>query len=200
LSQRWVKLLLGLGNPGWEYQWTRHNIGFLFIDAIIHKYGLKVETNNAICWWAKAEIAHQHVILAKPLTYMNLSGQAASWLLSQHSLSPDQMLIIHDDLDLPWGRLKLIEKGGSGGHKGVISIQEMLGTKDIPRLKIGIGRPPAGTDTVSYVLGDFSPLEREQLNFILEQAIRAVEMALTEGLAKAMSVFNKRNLLEAPSL
>ena len=195
-----LKLLLGLGNPGWEYQWTRHNIGFLFIDAIVHKYSLKVETNNSICWWAKTEIARQPVILAKPLTYMNLSGRAASWLLSQCCLTPNQLLIIHDDLDLPWGRLKLIEKGGSGGHKGVISVQQMLGTKNIPRLKIGIGRPPAGIDTVSYVLGEFSPVEKEQLNFILDQAIRAVEIVLTEGLAKAMSVFNKRNLLETSSL
>jgi len=191
-----LKILLGLGNPGSEYQWTRHNIGFLFIDAITHKYGIKTATNNSLCWWAKVEIAHQSIILAKPLTYMNLSGQAASWLLSHYSLSPHQLLIIHDDLDLPWGRLKLVEKGGSGGHKGVVSVQEMLETKNIPRLKIGIGRPPAGTDIVSYVLGEFSPQEKEQLNLILDQAIKAVEMALSEGLSKAMSVFNKRNLCD----
>jgi len=188
-----LKLLLGLGNPGKEYKWTRHNIGFVFLDRIASKYGLKKEKVNSFTWWGQVEIGGQEVLLAKPLTFMNLSGQAAAWLISHFQLLPSQMLIIHDDLDIPWGKFKLVRKGGAGGHKGVLSVQTHLGTIDIPRLKIGIGRTPG--DTVNYVLGQFTESEREELEIIMEYVEKALELCLTEGLSKAMSICNAKDFI-----
>lgn len=188
-----LKLLLGLGNPGREYKWTRHNIGFIFIDRIASRYPFKKEGVNHLTWWGKVDIGAQEVLLAKPLTFMNLSGQAATWLISHFRLLPSQILIIHDDLDIPWGKFKLVRKGGAGGHKGVLSVQTHLGTIDIPRLKIGIGR--ASSDTVNYVLGQFTNIEREELEIIMKYAEKAVEVSLTEGLDKAMSIFNAKDFI-----
>jgi len=189
-----IKILVGLGNPGLKYQWTRHNFGFLVIDKLISAYPLKEETRNGLVWWGKINIAHQEVIVAKPLTFMNLSGEAVRWLSFGFKIPPCQVLIIHDDLDLDWGRIKLVKEGGPGGHKGVISIQTLLGTKRIPRLKIGIGRP-FSESTIDYVLSEFSPKEKEDLGIILNQAQSAIETILKEGLNKAMSIFNVKNSL-----
>ena len=194
MPEEQVKILVGLGNPGLKYQWTRHNFGFLVIDKLISAYPLKEETQNGLVWWGKINIAHQEVIVAKPLTFMNLSGEAVRWLSFGFKIPPCHVLIIHDDLDLDWGRIKLVKEGGPGGHKGVISIQTLLGTKRIPRLKIGIGRP-FSESTIDYVLSEFSPKEKEDLGIILNQAQSAIETILKEGLNKAMSIFNVKNSL-----
>jgi len=186
-----LKLLLGLGNPGKEYRWTRHNIGFIFIDRIVSRYPLKKEAVNHFTWWGKVDIDDSEILLAKPLTFMNLSGQAVAWLVSHFQLLPSQILLIHDDLDISWGRLKLVRKGGAGGHKGVLSVQTYLGTTEIPRLKIGIGQ--ALSDAVDYVLGEFTDVEKRELELIMNYAEKAVKVTLTEGLDKAMSIFNVKD-------
>ena len=194
MPEEQVKILVGLGNPGLKYQWTRHNFGFLVIDKLISTHPLKEEAKNNLVWWGKIDIAQQQIIVAKPLTFMNLSGRAVKWLNFYFKVFPCQILIIHDDLDLDWGRIKLVKEGGPGGHKGVISIQTLLGTKRIPRLKIGIGRPVLEC-TIDYVLSEFSPKEKEDLGIILNQAQSAIETILKEGLNKAMSIFNVKNSL-----
>ncbi len=195
-----IRLLLGLGNPGRKYRFTRHNIGYLVIDRLLSEVTVEASSENSLCWWAKVEFARQSLILAKPLTYMNLSGEAALWLANHFSVSPFQTMLIHDDLDLPWGRLKLIKKGGSGGHKGVLSVQQSLQTTEIPRLKIGIGRPVLPENVIDYVLTEFSPSEKKTLDLILSTAINAIKTALETNLERAMSTFNKKDLLPLQAL
>jgi len=190
-----IKLLLGLGNPGNAYFKTRHNMGFMAIDSLISLYGLKEENENSLTWWGKTEIKTHEIIVAKPLTFMNLSGEAALWLMSYFKISPSQILIIHDDMDISWGKIKIVKGGGSGGHKGVSSIQDYLKTKNIPRLKIGIGRPPT-KNAINYVLSEFSSKEKEELKIIFKQVCIALTKIITEGLEKAMSFFNSKNLLK----
>ena len=194
MPEEQIKILVGLGNPRLKYQWTRHNLGFLAIDKLISIHPLKEETKNNLVWWGKIDVAQQEIIVAKPLTFMNLSGEAVKWLNFYFKVLPCQILIIHDDLDLPWGRIKLVKEGGPGGHKGVISIQTSLGTREIPRLKIGIGRPVLES-TIDYVLSEFSPKEKEDLEIILNGVHSLIETVLKEGLNKAMSIFNVKNSL-----
>ncbi|MDL1965145.1 MAG: aminoacyl-tRNA hydrolase [Candidatus Desulfofervidus auxilii] len=194
MPEEQIKILVGLGNPGLKFQWTRHNVGFLVIDKLISTHPLKEETKNNSVWWGRIDIAQQQIIVAKPLTFMNLGGEAVKWLSFHFKVPPCQILIIHDDLDLPWGRIKLVKEGGPGGHKGVISIQTLLGTKRIPRLKIGIGRP-FSESTIDYVLSEFSPKEKEDLGIILNQVQSVIETVLKEGLNKAMSISNVKNSL-----
>ncbi|HDD35526.1 MAG TPA: aminoacyl-tRNA hydrolase, partial [Candidatus Desulfofervidus auxilii] len=173
-----IKLLLGLGNPGNVYQATRHNIGFMVIDSLISFYGLKETRKHPLIWIGKTVIENHEVIVAKPLTFMNLSGKAVLWLKSKYEILPCEMLIVHDDMDIPWGRLKLVRRGGAGGHKGVLSIHSLLRTQDIPRLKIGIGRPNT-EDAIDYVLSEFSPFEKKQLRILLEEACNAIVKTIT---------------------
>jgi PTH1 family peptidyl-tRNA hydrolase len=163
-----VKLIVGLGNPGGRYHATRHNVGFLVIDAlaVAHRMALRKELPTA--QYGEGAIGIQRVVLAKPLTYMNVSGAAVAALTTHFSIPPDDLLVIHDDLDLVLGRIKLKTKGGDAGHYGVRSVIEHLGTGHFTRLRIGIGRPPTKEDIVSYVL---SPFAREELP-LLEETVR----------------------------
>jgi len=183
-------LLIGLGNPGREYRDNRHNIGFMMIDRLIVRLnarGLKVQSKAIV---TTATYEDRKLILAKPQTYMNLSGQSIQGLVHFYKLPVENMLVAFDDLDLPFGTIRLRPGGGAGGQKGFASAIEKLGTKDIARLRLGIGRPPGRMDPSAYVLQDFS---REEMKILSEIVDRAADAALTfvvDGLNKAMNKYN----------
>ena len=183
------KLIVGLGNPGRKYAHNRHNVGFQCLDRLAQAHGLSFTQRRAKAALALGKIADVGVVLARPLTYMNLSGQAVRPLVSFYKLSLEDILVIQDDLDLPLGTTRLRPEGGSGGHKGMRSIIEALGSQAFPRLRVGIGRPP-GNDAVSYVLSDFTADEQITLESVYERAVAAVELFLREGIEAAMNAYN----------
>ncbi|MBC8249886.1 MAG: aminoacyl-tRNA hydrolase [Anaerolineales bacterium] len=183
------KLIVGLGNPGRKYAGNRHNIGFQCLDRLAEAWGLSFSRRKHKALLAQGEIAGLKVILAKPQTFMNLSGDAVERLARFYKLPPENILVIYDDLDLPLGRVRLRPEGGSGGHKGMKSIVEHLGTNGFPRLRVGIGRPTHG-DPVDYVLDDFAPDEQIAIEEAYERVVSTVELWLTEGIATAMNRYN----------
>ncbi|MDN5346481.1 MAG: peptidyl-tRNA hydrolase, family [Clostridia bacterium] len=189
--RRQVKLVVGLGNPGTQYETTRHNAGFIALDLLADDLGIEVGQEKHQALMGSGLVAGNKVLLAKPLTYMNRSGEAVGRIARWYNLAPEDIIIIHDDLDLPPGRLRLRGRGGSGGHRGVSSIIEALGTEKIVRVKIGIGRPPAGIDPVDYVLQPFSVTDWEQIRPILLKAAAAARFILEgHSLEEAMNIFN----------
>ena len=182
-------LIVGLGNPGRKYRGNRHNIGFMALDALAAAY--KIESskvqNKAIV--GNGRIQSQNVIIAKPQTYMNSSGDAVGPLARYYKVSPENVLIIYDELDLPFGTIRLREKGGAGGHNGMKSIINHLG-QDFPRVRLGIGRPPGQMPVPAYVLQDFGKDDLPLLDDVLAEAIRAIETYLREGIQLAMSRHN----------
>jgi PTH1 family peptidyl-tRNA hydrolase len=183
------KLIVGLGNPGRKYAQNRHNVGFQCLDRLAKAHDLSFTRRRAKASLTLGKIADVGVVLARPLTYMNLSGQAVRQLVSFYKLSLEDTLVIYDDLDLPLGTIRLRPEGGSGGHKGMRSIIEALGSQAFPRLRVGIGRPP-GDDAVSYVLSDFTADEQITLESVYEKVVSAVELFLREGIEAAMNVYN----------
>jgi PTH1 family peptidyl-tRNA hydrolase len=183
-------LLIGLGNPGREYRDNRHNVGFMLIDRLIVRLnarGMKVQSKAIV---TTATYEDRKLILAKPQTYMNLSGQSAQGLLNFYKIPVENMLVAHDDLDLPFGTIRIRPGGGPGGQKGMASTIERLGTKEFPRLRIGIGRPPGRMDPAAYVLQDFSRDEMKTLSEIVDRAAEAALTFVTDGLNKAMNKYN----------
>ena len=183
------KLIVGLGNPGRKYAGNRHSVGFQCLDRLAEAWGLPFSRRKHKALLAQGEIAGLKVILAKPQTFMNLSGDAVERLARFYKLPPENILVIYDDLDLPLGRVRLRPEGGSGGHKGMKSIVEHLGTNGFPRLRVGIGRPTHG-DPVDYVLDDFAPDEQIAIEEAYERVVSTVELWLTEGIATAMNRYN----------
>jgi PTH1 family peptidyl-tRNA hydrolase len=190
------KLIVGLGNPGRKYAHNRHNVGSQCLDRLAQAHGLSFGSRilsrkgrRAKASLAPGKIADIEVVLAKPLTYMNLSGQAVKQLTSFYGLSLEDILVIHDDLDLSLGTIRLRPEGGSGGHKGILSIIEALGSQSFPRLRVGIGRPP-GNDAVSYVLSDFTGDEQIVLENVYERVVAAAKLFLREGIEAAMNAYN----------
>jgi len=175
-----VFLILGLGNPGPQYQYTRHNVGFLALDALAEKYGVRLSKHNLNALWGQGSIGQETVLLAKPMTYMNESGLAAKSLLRKCNLQADRMIVLHDEIDLPLGKIKLKCKGGDAGQKGVRSIIQRLGDDEFARIRIGVGRPEDRKDIVDYVLSPFERDENETLSMVLEQAVAKVEDILKE--------------------
>lgn len=183
-------LIVGLGNPGPQYARTRHNVGWEVLDGLAKRHGLQFRTKQARAEIARGNIAGRPVILAKPQTFMNLSGQAVRGLVQFYKLPLTQVLIIHDELDLPLGTIRLRERGSAAGHNGLTSIIQQLGTPNVPRLRVGIERPPVPGDQVHWVLGHFSAAERAELAPALETAADAAETWLRDGIALAMNRFN----------
>ena len=190
---RGAKFIVGLGNPGPKYAHHRHNVGFQCLDRLAQVYGLRFQRRQAKAILANGEISGVKVALVKPLTYVNLSGEAVGTLAYSYGIPLADILVIHDDLDLPLGMIRLRAGGSSGGHKGVRSIIEHLGSQDFPRLRIGIGRPVDG-DVVSYVLSDFTPEEKTIMEDAYRRAVAAVECFLTQGIVAAMNRYNRRDL------
>ncbi|OGR25732.1 MAG: aminoacyl-tRNA hydrolase [Desulfuromonadaceae bacterium GWB2_53_15] len=188
-------VIVGLGNPGPKYQWTRHNAGFLFLDRLAHLENISINRKNFSGLAGEWNHNGIRTILLKPQTFMNLSGQAVMQALQFYKLPMSQLIVAHDELDLPFGTVRLKQGGGHGGHNGLRSIMEQLGKGDFIRLRVGIGRPPHG-DTVNYVLGNIPPDHMEVLPRVLDGGLEMLEMLLDEGLPKAMSLYNNRNFLE----
>ncbi len=185
-----VYLVVGLGNPGREYRNTRHNMGFLALDHLAAHWSitaLKVQGKAII---STAQYAGNKVILAKPQTYMNLSGQAVSALMNFYKVPLEHLLVIHDDVDIPFGTIRIRPGGGFGGQKGVGSIIEKLGTQEFARMRLGVGRPPGQMDTANYVLQSFSKEDEEFLQSVFAKSDEAVETFIAEGLNTAMNRFN----------
>ncbi|GJQ53060.1 MAG: peptidyl-tRNA hydrolase [Anaerolineaceae bacterium] len=183
-------LLIGLGNPGREYANTRHNFGFMAIDRLavrLNARGMKVQS-KAIVMDSKYE--DHKLILAKPQTYMNLSGQSVQGLAHFYKIPNENLMILSDDLDLPFGTIRIRASGGPGGQRGLSSILEKLGTKDIPRMRLGIGRPPSRMDPADYVLQNFSRDDLKSLSELLDRAADAALEFVTNGLTAAMNKFN----------
>jgi PTH1 family peptidyl-tRNA hydrolase len=183
-------LLIGLGNPGREYRDNRHNVGFMLIDRLavrLDARGMKVQSKAIVTTAAYQE---RKLILAKPQTYMNLSGHSAQGLLNFYKVPVENMIVAHDDLDLPFGTIRIRPKGGPGGQKGMASTIEQLGTNGFPRLRIGIGRPPGRMDPSAYVLQNFSKDEFKNLSEIIDRAADAALEFVVNGVNAAMNKYN----------
>lgn len=183
-------LIAGLGNPGREYRKNRHNIGFLLMDRLAERYDESFSRFESRALIIKFKYMHHRIILAKPQTFMNNSGQSVSSLVRFYKVPLDRLIIAYDDVDLPLGKIRMRPTGGSGGHRGMKSIIERLGTEDFPRLRIGIGRPPGRMEAADYVLQDFGKEELSQLTDILDSSIEAILTFITNGIDEAMNQFN----------
>jgi peptidyl-tRNA hydrolase, PTH1 family len=190
------QLIVGLGNPEPKYNQTRHNIGFEAVDALAKTWQISWSENRRFqAFMGEGRGANgDKVRLLKPLTYMNRSGQAIRSATDWYKLPPESTLIIYDDMDLSVGRLRLRLSGSAGGHNGMKSAIAHLGTQNFPRLRIGIGKSRADKDSVSHVLGKFSPEETQMMSEVLQLVVDAVELALKQGVEKAMSLYNNRTI------
>ena len=184
-------LIVGLGNPGRKYVNNRHNVGFRCLDDLASAHGLRFNRRYNRASIALGPILRRSVILAKPRTFMNNSGHPVSALVRFYRVPLDRLLVVHDDLDLPLGTTRMRPSGGTGGHRGMQSIINQLGSREFPRLRIGIGRPPGRMDPADYVLQDFSGDEELVLERTLDQARAAIETWLTEGVEEAMTHYNR---------
>ena len=183
-------LIVGLGNPGLEYSATRHNVGFLLLERLAEKHRLRFTGKRGKSLVARGSLNGHDVALAKPQTFMNLSGEAVRELLRIYGLPPKGLLVIYDDVDLPLGTIRLREQGGPGTHNGMRSIVDELGRTDFPRLRIGVGTPTNGQNLADYVLGHPTPEERAILDESLGRALEAVETVVRRGVGAAMNAYN----------
>lgn len=185
------KVIAGLGNPGARYARSRHNVGFQCVDALAGAHGLAFSMEPRLhAQIAQGSIAGVPVLLVKPMTYMNLSGKAVQAVLHYYRRTPADLLVVYDDLDLPVGRVRMRPAGGSGGHKGMQSIIQALGTEEFARLRIGIGRPTAG-DPADYVLQDFTLDEAVEIARVVDRAVEAIRLWLQGNLDAAMNLVNR---------
>jgi PTH1 family peptidyl-tRNA hydrolase len=186
-------MVVGLGNPGPRYADTRHNAGRLAVDHLARRHAVAIGSVKFNARFGQLRLDSQRLLLVLPQTYMNQSGQAVAPLARFYQVRPERILTVYDDLDLPLGRLRLRAEGGAGGHNGVASLIQALGTPAFPRLRLGIGRPPAGWEGVDYVLGRFTEDERGVIDACLPEAADAMECAAREGITAAMNRFNRRD-------
>ena len=193
-----MKLIVGLGNPGRKYEKNRHNIGFMCLKHFARRHRIRFDKKQGKARIGSGEVAGSKVIVARPQTYINLSGQAVGRLVRKFNISLDNLLVIHDDLDLPLGKIRIRRGGGSAGHKGVESIAAELGSQDLLRIRVGIGRPIIATDSteiseadiITYVLSDFTPDEKQTITRVIPRVSEAILCLLTEGLTAAMNRYN----------
>lgn len=185
-----MHLIVGLGNPGRDYAWTRHNLGWQVVSLLAEDWRIPLSKKSLEAVWGQGRVGGETVILAQPTTFMNLSGQAVSLLLSYFKLSPENLVVVHDDLDVPLWRLKIVERGGAGGHRGIASINSRLHTEEFIRVKLGIGRPPPLMPTENYVLSHFPADEAENVARLIERAAAAVDCLVQEGLPAAQNKFH----------
>ncbi|MHA7133402.1 aminoacyl-tRNA hydrolase [Oerskovia turbata] len=196
-DQPW--LVVGLGNPGPTYAGNRHNVGHMVLDVLAARAGATFSAHKARAAVAEARLGvlpggapGPRVLLAKPSTYMNTSGGPVAGLAQYFGIDPDHVVVVHDEVDIPFGDVKLKASGGEGGHNGLRDITKALGTRDYVRVRAGVGRPPGRMDTADYVLKNFSGAEAKELPFLLDDAADAVEMVLTEGLLAAQGKFHTK--------
>ena len=185
-----MKLIVGLGNPGKQYKDTRHNVGFMFVDNIVNKLGLKFSLDKALkCEILQTNINGEKVIFIKPMTYMNLSGDSVYLVANYYKIAIEDILVIYDDLDLETGKIRIRPNGSSGGHKGIQSIINNLGTKDIKRVRIGIDKV-SSDKTIDYVIGNFSKQDREIIDISIEKAIDILNDFIKLPFEQVMSRYN----------
>lgn len=183
-------LVVGLGNPGPEYSGNRHNVGFLVVEQLAGQ-GARFKSHRrarALTW--EGRLGGQRVVLVKPTTYMNDSGQAVAPLCSFYKVAPDRVVAVHDELDLPFGALRLKAGGGDNGHNGLKSLRRALGTGDFYRARVGIGRPPGAMDPAAFVLRDFAASERPEVPLVVARCADAVQALMADGLERAQSAYN----------
>jgi peptidyl-tRNA hydrolase, PTH1 family len=189
-----VKLIIGLGNPGKEYSSNRHNIGFLCINRLAKVHRIALDKKQGKARTGTGTVAGNEVVLAKPQTYMNASGQSVSLLMQKYKVAPEDLIVIQDDLDLPLGKIRIRKGSSSGGHKGANSIISSLGTQDFIRIRVGISRPQLEGEeecsVVDYVLGDFTPEDKPIFEETIHRVSDAIFCLITEGLTVAMNKFN----------
>jgi peptidyl-tRNA hydrolase, PTH1 family len=185
-----LKLIVGLGNPGARYQFTRHNCGFLVLDTIAEDHQIRIAQAGFDALWGKGVLAGQNVLLAKPQTFMNLSGNSVGKLMGFFKIAVEDVLVVHDDLDLPFGAIRLKAGGGQGGHKGLISVYDALGGSEFQRVRLGIGRPVQRFAVERYVLEPFTERELHFLPKILATAEDAILEVILSGIKAAMNKYN----------
>ena len=186
-----MRLIVGLGNPGVQYRWTRHNIGFRCVDSMARKWGIPASQRRAKAVLGQGSRAGEPIVLAKPRTFMNDSGQGVAYLLTRFGAKPEDLIVVYDDMELPLGRLRIRPSGSDGGHNGLRSIIASLNSQSFPRVRLGIGLPSMGQDTVNYVLGHFSEEETPVVAEAIERVVEAVDCLLQEGIDAAMNNFNR---------
>lgn len=185
-----MKLIAGLGNPGVRYSYSRHNVGFLVLDALARTEGMEINRERFDSCLGGGMISGVPVILAKPQTFMNLSGVAVGKLARYFGIGAEEILVVHDDMDFPTGDIRIKVGGGAGGHKGLLSITDHLGGSEFTRIRVGIGRPPAGEMIEGYVLERFSESEMQTVPHVIERACDAVFEVVSSGVQAAMNRFN----------
>lgn len=186
-------LIVGLGNPGKQYENTRHNVGFDAVDLLVDEYRVPSSGKQHKAMYGKGVIAGQKVILAKPLTYMNLSGESVRALVDYYKIDPEEeLIVIYDDISLEPGQLRIRPKGSAGGHNGIKNIIAQLGTQVFKRVKVGVGEKPRGWDLADYVLSHFPKEERAAAEEAFERASEAVVCMMTEGMDSAMNAYNRK--------
>ena len=185
-------VVVGLGNPGPRYETTRHNLGVMVLGLLVERTGTRLKSHKSGCLAGDAHLGGRSVVLARPTSYMNESGRPLGQLARFYKAAPEGVLVIHDELDIPFGDVRVKFGGGVAGHNGLKSVAAHLRTKEFPRVRVGVSRPPGRQDAADYVLSNFSSVERKQLPEILERAADAVEQVVTEGVEKAMNTVNAR--------
>ena len=187
-----MRLIVGLGNPGVRYRSSRHNVGFRCLDSLATRWDIPTKDRRSKAVVGQGYHSGQEVVLAKPRTFMNNSGEGITYLLTRFRALPEDLVIIYDEMELPLGRLRIRAKGSGGGHNGMKSIIAALGTQDFPRIRVGIGPPPEGESSVPHVLGPFSGEEEAVVSRAVDRVLAAVERILEEGIDAAMSQFNQQ--------
>ena len=185
-------VVVGLGNPGERYAQTRHNAGVLAVDVLLERTGGRLKSHKSGCLVAEGNLRGNRVVLARPTTYMNESGRPVRGLVSWYKQPVDNLIVVHDEIDIPFGEVRVKAGGGTAGHNGLGSIVNHLGTKDFVRVRVGVGRPPGAKGAAGHVLAGFSSSERKELPFLLVAAADAVESIVADGVERAMNEFNTR--------
>ena len=195
MPQKRVRLVVGLGNPGNTYKRTRHNVGFMVLDQIAEDFSIALVKQKFDTVFGRGSVDGVEVVLAKPMAFMNRSGPQVQKITRYYRILSEDMLVVHDDIDLAFGRIKIKEKGGDGGHKGVRSIIDAFGGGGFTRLRIGVGRPEVGISAADHVLGKFSLKEKKVLHRIITEARDAVGTILCKGAKEGMDRFNDKRIV-----
>lgn len=185
-----MKLIVGLGNPTAKYEGTRHNVGFEVIDSLVEKYNIPLDVMKHKGIYGKGKIEGQTVILLKPMTFMNLSGESVIEVAKYYKVLPEDVIVIYDDINLDVGRLRIREKGSAGGHNGIKNIIAHLGTEEFPRIRVGVGMKPPRMDLADYVLSRFSEDDQALMNQGYERACEALKLLLVDDIPQAMNQYN----------
>ena len=185
-------LIAGLGNPGAEYEYTPHNLGFLTVDRLAERHRIRVTRNDCMALVGQGTMAGEKILLAKPQTFMNVSGPSVKGLMVKNEIEPGNVLIVYDDLDLPWRSLRIRPSGSAGGHHGIESVIKSIGVNEIPRVRLGIHGGSRQRDGAQIVLGQFGRAQKAELDELLDYAAQAVESIVAEGVEKSMTKYNRR--------